>query len=81
MRLGDPFLIGVSSLALLALGAAIGANCAFAPHEVVLFVIIGALLMIVHDMVTGVVIFAFCMTWANRVAHPKSGQSSLRINL
>jgi hypothetical protein len=68
MRLGNPFLIGVYSLALLAFGAAIGGRWGQTPHYVVLMVVIGALLMVIHDMVTGMLFFWISMAWARKIS-------------
>jgi fatty acid desaturase len=72
MQLGNPFLIGVWSLALLTFGAAIGARWGHTMHNVICMIVIGALLMVIHDLVTGVVIFGMSMAWARRVIRNRS---------
>jgi thiamine pyrophosphate-dependent acetolactate synthase large subunit-like protein len=72
MRLGNPFLIGVWSLAMLAFGAAIGARWGHTVRDVICMVVIGALLMVIHDLVTGVLIFGTSMAWARRVIRNRS---------
>jgi hypothetical protein len=68
MRLGNPFLIGVYSLALLTFGAAIGGQWGKNPHTVILMVVIGAVLMVIHDLVTGILFFSISMKWARKIS-------------
>lgn len=85
MKLGNPILIGVYSLALLAFGAAIGCRWGQTPHYVILMIVIGALLMVIHDLATGILIFRISMAWAQKVSRkrvePAEGINAARQNL
>jgi hypothetical protein len=49
MQLSKPLLLGACSLALLSIGAGIGAHWGHYPHVAVWMVVLGAVLMIAHD--------------------------------
>jgi formate hydrogenlyase subunit 3/multisubunit Na+/H+ antiporter MnhD subunit len=66
MTLGNPILIGIYSLALLSIGAAIGVRWGHSAHTAIWMVLIGAVLMVIHDMLTGIVLFLSAAAWASR---------------
>jgi hypothetical protein len=66
MRLGNPFLIGIWSLALLGTGAAIGARWGHSPQVAVWIIVASAGLMIAHDTVAFTIIFLLSTSWASR---------------
>lgn len=58
VRLGNPLLIFVYSLSILLLGCAIGLYWKAAPGMALCLALIGALLMVIHDLVTGILWFS-----------------------
>lgn len=58
VRLGNPFLIFVYSVAILLLGCAIGLHWKATPAMALCLAVIGALLMVIHDLVTGILWFS-----------------------
>lgn len=68
MKLGNPFLIAIYSLALLLIGAAIGARWGSNPHVAVWLVVLGAALMVAHDMLSYSIIFFVSTAWALRAS-------------
>jgi len=71
MTLGNPFLIGIYSAALLSIGAAIDARWGHSAHAAIWMVLIGAGLMVVHDMLTGLIFFFASIAWASRNRYPR----------
>lgn len=78
MRLGNPFFIGIWSLALLSIGAAIGARWGHSPQIAVWMIVVGAALMIAHDIVAFTVIFLFSTAWNSRANRKREAE---RVNL
>jgi uncharacterized membrane protein YhaH (DUF805 family) len=76
MRLGSPFLIGIYSLALLSIGAAIGARWAHSPHTAAWMVLLGAVLMVVHDVLTGAIMFFVSAAWASRISRQRESSTT-----
>ena len=71
MRLGNPFLIGIWSLALLGVGAAIGARWGHSPQVAVWMVVASAGLVIAHDTVAFSIIFLLSTAWASRASRKR----------
>jgi hypothetical protein len=66
MQLSNPLTLGAYSLALLSIGAGIGAHWGHYPHVAVWMVVLGAVLMVAHDMLGFSIIFYMCTAWALR---------------
>jgi hypothetical protein len=47
--------------------AAISARWAHAQHDAIFKAVIGTLLLMIHDLVSAIVIFGFCMAWVRRM--------------
>lgn len=77
MRLGNPFFIGIYSLALLAFGAAIGAQWGHSPQVAVWMVVAGAGLMVAHDTVAFAVIFLLSTAWASRANRKREASAAV----
>lgn len=75
MKLGNPLLIGIYSLALLLIGAAIGARWGHSPHTAVWMAVLGAALMVAHDMLTGAIFFLVSAAWALRSSRQREIQA------
>jgi len=71
LRLGNPFLIAIYSLALLLIGAAIGARWGCNPHLAAWLVVLGAALMVAHDMLSYSIIFFVSTAWALRASRKR----------
>jgi predicted phosphodiesterase len=71
LQLGNPFLIAIYSLALLLIGAAIGARWGCNPHVAVWLVVLGAALMVAHDMLSFSIIFLVSTAWALRASRKR----------
>lgn len=69
MQLENPFLIGLYSLALLSIGAAIGARWGHSPHVALWMVVLGAGLIVAHDVLTYSIVVSFVSTaWGRRTS-------------
>ena len=66
LQLGNPFLVAIYSLALLLIGAAIGARWDCKPHVAVWLVVLGAALMVAQDILSYSIIFFVSTAWASR---------------
>ena len=64
MQLANPLLLGAYSLALLSLGAGIGARWGHSPRVAVWMVVLGAVLMVARDMLGFSIIFFMSTAWA-----------------
>ncbi len=76
LTLGNPFLIAIYCLALLLIGAAIGAQWGHAPHTAVWMAVLGAALMVAHDMLTGAIFFYVAAAWALRSSRQREVQAN-----
>ena len=76
MQLGNPFLIAIYSLALLLIGAAIGAKWGHNPHVALWLVVLGAALMVAHDMLSYSVIFLVSTAWALRASRKREVEAA-----
>ena len=76
MRLGNPFLIAIYSLALLLIGAAIGAKWGHNPQVALWLVVLGAALMVAHDMLSYSVIFLVSTAWALRASRKREVEAA-----
>jgi hypothetical protein len=76
MQLGNPFLIAIYSLALLLIGAAIGAKWGHNPHLALWLVVLGAALMVAHDMLSYSVIFLVSTAWALRASRKREVEAA-----
>jgi len=71
MQLGSPLLIAIYSLALLSIGAAIGARWGHSPRVAIWMVVLGAGLMVVHDMLTCSIVLFVSTAWALRASRER----------
>lgn len=76
MQLGNPALIFIYNLVLLLFGCAIGIHWNSKPGTAVLVAICGALLMVIHDLLEGFILFGIAAKWAFAVK--RSGADSVR---
>ena len=76
MQLGNPFLIAIYSLALLSIGAAIGAWWGHSPHVAIWMVVLGAGLMVAHDMLSFSIIFLVSTACALRASRERELQKT-----
>ncbi len=76
LQLGHPILIVIYSLALLSIGAAIGARWGHSPHVAIWMVVLGAGLMVAHDMLSFSIIFLVSTAWALRASRERELQKT-----
>jgi hypothetical protein len=76
MQLGHPILIAIYSLALLSIGAGIGARWGHSPHVAIWMVVLGAGLMVAHDMLTCSIILLVSTAWALRASRVRELQKT-----
>jgi hypothetical protein len=63
IRLGNPGLIFIYSLALLLIGSAIGMHCHHSCITTFWISVLGAALVVVHDIISGLIWFVFTALW------------------
>ena len=76
LQLGHPILIVIYSLALLSIGAAIGAQWGHSPRIAIWMVVLGAGLMVAHDMLSFSIIFLVSTAWALRAGREREVQKT-----
>ena len=76
LQLGHPILIVIYSLALLSIGAAIGVRWGHYPHVAIWMVVLGAGLMVAHDMLSFSIIFLVSTAWALRTGRERELQKT-----
>jgi hypothetical protein len=81
LQLGHPILIVIYSLALLSIGAAIGVRWGHYPHVAIWMVVLGAGLMVAHDMLSFSIIFLVSTAWALRASRVRELQKTNELDL
>lgn len=76
MRLGNPVLIFIHSLVLLLFGCAIGIHWNSKPGTAVWIAVCGALLMVIHDLLEGIIWFGIAAKWTLAVRRSSGRQRS-----
>jgi hypothetical protein len=71
IRLGNPFLIFICSLALLALGVAIGMRWHSQSVTAFSMALLGAALMVLHDVCSALIWMALGAKWAQVISNSK----------
>ena len=64
LTLANPFLVGIHSFALLLTGVAIGARWGHSPRVAMWMIVLGAGLMVAHDMLAYSIFFLVTTAWA-----------------
>jgi hypothetical protein len=77
MQLANPVLIFIYCLVLLLIGCAIGMHWSKSPGTAIWIAICAALLMVVHDLITGFIWMGITVKWTQAVRE-RSAQSSER---
>jgi hypothetical protein len=67
MQLANPALIFIYSLVLLLIGCAIGMHWSKSPGTAILIAICAALLMVIHDLLTGFIWMGITVKWTQDV--------------
>ena len=75
VRLANPVLVFISSIALLLFGCAIGIHWRKTPSVAVWIAVCGALLMVVHDLLAALVWFGITAAWNQMIRNRKAGHS------